>query len=79
MNPDKNVQISFASLGELTPSTLSVRRLLVVPTWKNKNKHSHCKYSEMKLHHYSNKPLELNLAFAGLDSQKLQIPTSSSD
>ena len=34
MNPDRNMQVSLASLGEVTPVTSPVRRLFCVPTWK---------------------------------------------
>ena len=34
MNPDRNVQLTVASLGELTPTTSPVRMLLVVSIHK---------------------------------------------
>ena len=34
MNPDRNVQFSVASLDELRSTTSPVRRLFVVPAWK---------------------------------------------
>ena len=34
MNPNRNVQLILASVGELTPISTPVRRLLSVPTWK---------------------------------------------
>ena len=35
MNPDKNMQIIAVSLGELSPITFPVRRMLDVPVWEN--------------------------------------------
>ena len=37
MNPDRNVQTVLASVGEVTPTTSPVKRLLLVPTYRRRN------------------------------------------
>ena len=63
MNPDRNVQLSLASIGELTPTTLPVRRLLVRPKWKeifNLKSGNHTSSRELNAGEQSTLPKETN-------------------